>query len=158
MKSIIQIHEREKKFKKIFYTPTSNHDTFMSCVSYWVYRTTGKSECVRKKLLLFFAKKCFQLDFKTINHVVNHATNICVEFYKNDFVNNVTDARNFIFTNTRLGIISSIDIMCMVVSEYYKIYVRIIGHRTKCFGNIDYWRHSFNIHDVPQMHNFTGYR
>lgn len=113
----VQTHPKEKSFKKTTFAPTSKIDTFMSCVSYWVYGSVIYRKFIRKKLMLFFAKKCFKHKFKSFNEIANAYVSDKIEFYKNPYVKTMDNAIKFIFKNSIPGIISSFDIMIKIVSD-----------------------------------------
>ena len=124
MKKInVQTHSIEKDVIKSTIIPISNLDTFMSCVSYWIHGSTVFRKSVRKRLILFFTKECFKCEFVSVNQIANAYFQNKSKGEKNRVVETIDEAMRFVFKNSIPGIISSLRIMIMVVSDCLNICV-----------------------------------
>jgi len=137
---ILENRKHKKYVNLIIFTPECRMDTFMSCISYWIYGTTANRKLLRKEILLFFAEKCFiNQKFKSIQDVVNlYFQNKLVFNHENPYVKTAKEAFNFISTNSDQRIVSSIETMIAITSKYLKICIFLdMGRnkRVKIFGD-----------------------
>ena len=101
------------------YTPLKSTDTFMSCISFWIYGNVNMKVPLRTELLLYYAELTFGHYFNSIDGFVK-------SYVKNEIPPNA-EALSFILNNRYKGIIKDFKLMCQIISSRYDTTVYVNG-------------------------------
>jgi hypothetical protein len=101
------------------YTPVKSTDTFMSCISFWIYGNVKMKMPLRTELLLYYAESTFGQYFNSLDAFVK-------AYLRNEIPPNV-DAFSFILNNRYKGILIDFKLMCQIISNRYDTTVYVNG-------------------------------
>lgn len=120
--------------KHFLIEPISDNDSFFSCISFWLYGCTEQRQELRTKVLLHLVNITFRTNFDTIDTVItaSYKKELCVKnnklskelYMKNNKLlkeMSVDDIIKFICVNKRVGIVSSVYRMCLVICDFLKV-------------------------------------
>lgn len=111
------------------WAPRDPTDTFMGCLSFFLYGHTGKRRFLRRKLMRFFARECFENAHALETVQLGPQPRFRKKRAERYHMQTADEAARFFHVNSARGRVSNARTMCRVVSRCFRVAVYLDQQR-----------------------------